>query len=371
MLAASAEGSLRAISDTVVCADLPGAISSATEDTLAAIFAQATTSNTAVLILNLSKLEFMDASGLAMLMTLLTQAQRRKQRLLAYGLSDRYRQVFALTGLSRTVRICASESEAIAAAKAAPAEDSGRAPVAAPAASSDTNWATPVTALAAPQAPQSVVNLNVHGRQATGPLDGFGPLLRKTYRIRFDGSAATPLDVATVWKQDFASFWPAGNIFHAQHANMTPGDAALLNLTLFGPLKLYTGVLVLYADETSFCFMTCAGHMFGGLITFSVFDDNGVTVAQVQPLLRSSDPMYEITLRLGIGGAIEDRFWRQSLKNLAARFGAQGDIRQEATTLDPAMQWAKASNIWYNAAIRSTFYTLAAPVRWLRRRVAS
>ena len=41
--------------------------------------------------------------------------------------------------------------------------------------------------------------------------------------------------------------------------------------------------------------------MFGGLITFSAHTDNGVTVAQVQPLIRASDPFYEVTLRLGSG----------------------------------------------------------------------
>jgi anti-anti-sigma factor len=372
MRASADEPSLRVTSDNNLIIDLPAAISSATESAVTTIFTHAALSNSGAVILNLSHIEFIDASGLGVLMTLFTQARQRKQRLYAFGLSDRYCQVFAVAGILQIVSLYRSEREAVAAANTNPQPgDSSRASVDAPAVTADANWATPVASLRAPQAPPGTVNLNVDGRQATGPLDGFGPLLRKTYRIRLDGSAATPVDVVTLWKNDFASFWPKGNTFHAQHPTITPGDAALLNLTLLGPLKLYTGVLVLYADETSFCFMTCAGHMFGGLITFSVYDDHGVTTAQVQPLIRSSDPFYEITLRLGIGGAIEDRFWQQALQNLAARFEAKGKVTQEAAVLAPAMQWSKASHIWYNAAIRSTFYSLAAPVRWLQRRASS
>ncbi len=359
---------VRAASNGVVVLDLPGVIGAAAEKTLTDVFSQEDKADTTAFVLNLSQLIFLDAAGVGMLMTLLTQATRHKQRRLAYGVSEHYRRVFALTHLDQMVRICASESDALAAAGIA--GTLATAAETAPAARDAAYWAQPVERLTAPRAPQGAVNLNVDGRQATGPLDGFGPLNRKTYCIRLSGAAVTPASVVSVWKQRFSSFWPTGNSFHGSASSMTPGDVGLLNLTLFGPLKLYTGVLVMYSDETSFSFMTCAGHMFGGLITFSAYDNNGVTVAQVQPLIRSSDPFYEITLRLGIGSAIEDRFWRRSLQNLAAHFGAQGDVQQEAVCVDRTVQWSKAPNIWYNAAIRSAFYTLGAPLRWLQRRAS-
>jgi anti-anti-sigma factor len=357
---------VRAVSSDVIILDLPEVV--AAETSLPDTFTQSGTANARALILNLSRLAFMDASGLGILMTLLTRAVRQRQRVLAYGVSEHYRRVFALTHIDRIIRICDTEAEALAAAGA---DGHGAAAAETPALSRDAAyWAQPVQRLSAPSAPAGVVNFNVAGREATGPLDGFGPLTRKAYRIRLTGTALPPAAVVSIWKERFATFWPTGNIFHGSDTHMAPGDVALLNLTLFGPIKLYTGVLVMYSDETSFSYMTCAGHMFGGLITFSAYDDNGVTTVQVQPLIRSSDPFYEITLRLGIGGAIEDRFWHQSLQNLAAYVGARGDVQQESVSLVPGVQWSKMTNIWYNAAIRSSCYMLGAPLRWLRRRVS-
>ena len=86
-------------------------------------------------------------------------------------------------------------------------------------------------------------------------------------------------------------FWPKGNRFFAPLAGIAPGEVAVLDLTMPGGLKLSTGVLVLYADEESFTLMTPEGHMFAGWITFSAFDDGGVTAAQAHVLMRASDPL--------------------------------------------------------------------------------
>jgi hypothetical protein len=105
--------------------------------------------------------------------------------------------------------------------------------------------------------------------------------------------------------------------------------------------------------------------MFAGFITFSAHEDEGVTVAQVQPLIRTSDPLYELGYRLGVVGQIEDKFWHATLQNLAAAFGVTGLVTQKTMLIDPRLQWAEAKNIWYNAGIRSVLYKLGAPVRWL------
>ena len=48
-------------------------------------------------------------------MTLLVRARRRDQQLLAFGLSEHYRQIFDLTRLDEAVGIHESEADAIAA----------------------------------------------------------------------------------------------------------------------------------------------------------------------------------------------------------------------------------------------------------------
>jgi hypothetical protein len=228
-------------------------------------------------------------------------------------------------------------------------------------------WAQPVGRLTAPSVPRGGVSLNVDGRRLLSPVQGFGRLWRKTYSIRLSGASVTPAEAAAVWKRDFGTFWPKGNYCFGGPGGIAPGEVQVLNLTLMPGVKLYTGLMVIYADETSFCFLTAEGHMFGGLITFRAVDDGGTTVLQVQPLIRASDPLYELTLRLGVGGRMEDRFWLQTLKTVAASFGVEADASLETTLIDPSIQWSRAANIWQNAAIRTTFYRLAAPLRWLRR----
>jgi hypothetical protein len=56
-----------------------------------------------------------------LLVTLLIRANRQGQQLLAFGLSDHYRQIFELTRLSEAIAIYDSESAALAAADAAQA----------------------------------------------------------------------------------------------------------------------------------------------------------------------------------------------------------------------------------------------------------
>ena len=68
------------------------------------------------IVYDFSELEYMNSSGIGLLVTLLVRANRQKQRLLAYGLTDHYRQIFQLTRLDEAIAIHGSESEAIAAA---------------------------------------------------------------------------------------------------------------------------------------------------------------------------------------------------------------------------------------------------------------
>jgi hypothetical protein len=225
-------------------------------------------------------------------------------------------------------------------------------------------WANPVARLSLPPLPQEAINVNTEGRRTTGPVRGFGSLWRRTYAICLMDSAATPAEVVRVWKERFGSFWPPAGRFYGADKPIDAGDMALLNLAGPAGLTIATGVLVIYADDESFCFISAEGHMFGGMITFSAHKENGTTVAQVQALLRASDPLFETTVRLGIATKPEDQFWQGALKNLAAHFGVERQpVSQQALLLDPSLQWREAKNIWYNGAIRSALHT---PVRWLR-----
>jgi hypothetical protein len=113
------------------------------------------------------------------------------------------------------------------------------------------------------------------------------------------------------------------------------------------------------------------GHMYAGWITFSAYAEDGQTYAQVQVLVRTSDPAWEFVMRLFAFKA-EDAFWRQTLTNLAAHFGVGvQDVEQRLTLLDERVQWKRALNVWRNAAMWSGLYTMATPGRWAARHLTS
>ena len=202
----------------------------------------------------------------------------------------------------------------------------------------------------------------------TGPLKGFGQLWQKTYRIRLSGSEITPKALIAEWKAHFPEFWPGDNRFYGSLAGIKPGDVAVLNLAGPGGSTISTGILVIYADDESFSFMTPQGHIFAGMNTFSSFVDDGVTVAQIQLLVRASDPIYEMGCRIGLAHRQEDEFWHGTLANLAERAGSDNrTVDQVTDCVDPRMQWSEAGNLWHNAAIRTALYT---PIRALRQLVS-
>ena len=149
---------------------------------------------------------------------------------------------------------------------------------------------------------------NVAGLRLTGPVQGFGKMWQKTYRMEV-GTGISPESAIATWKEHFAEFWPAGSRFEGPLTGISPGEVALLDVGIGGGVRLSTGVFVLYADEESFTLMTPQGHMFAGWITFSAdrvgkADDPAVpaarpTVVQAQLLMRANDPLYELAMTLG------------------------------------------------------------------------
>jgi hypothetical protein len=226
------------------------------------------------------------------------------------------------------------------------------------------NWAQLGSTLKVSYVPSGALNLNVDGRQLVGPLQGFGQMWQKTYRIPLIGVSLSAATVIKTWKENFPRYWPLGNHFYGSLTGIAPGEIALLNLSLSGGMMLSTGVLILYADEESFTLMTPQGHMFAGWITFSAFEENGCIVAQTQVLMRANDPLYEIGLRFG-GQQQEDAFWQYTLKSFATEFGVDEPVQIKTVCVDPRLQWFQAKNIWQNAAIRTLFYGFGAPIRWL------
>jgi anti-sigma B factor antagonist len=98
--------------------DIEGELTAFAEDTLMAAYNQACDAGVRHVILNFGDLEYMSSSGIGLLVTLLIRAQRRQQRLLAYGLSQHYCHILELTRLNEAIAIYSTEGEALAGAEA-------------------------------------------------------------------------------------------------------------------------------------------------------------------------------------------------------------------------------------------------------------
>lgn len=95
--------------------DISGEVNATADDTLSAAFSEASSNGAKLVVMNFSGLEYMNSSGIGVLVTLLIRAQCNKQKLRAYGLSEHYKQIFALTRLNEAIAIYDSEAEAVAA----------------------------------------------------------------------------------------------------------------------------------------------------------------------------------------------------------------------------------------------------------------
>ena len=107
---------VRTVDDRTAVIDIRGDVTAASEQPLAAAYDEATQSGAQALILNFTGLEYMNSSGIGMLVTLLVRANRQQQRLSAYGLTDHYRQIFELTRLDEAISIFDDEPAALASA---------------------------------------------------------------------------------------------------------------------------------------------------------------------------------------------------------------------------------------------------------------
>ena len=233
------------------------------------------------------------------------------------------------------------------------------------------NWAQPISKLKVSDAPTGAIHSNLDGRQVTSPLQGFGRLWRRTYRVRLSGVQTTPAHVVKEWKENLGKFQMPNNHFYPSLAGVKPGEVVFIDSTLPvwpgspGIVPVSVGVLVLYADDEMFTVMTPEGHPVSGWNTFSAYEEDGSTVAQVQALIRASDPIYEFGYRFMGGEDAEDKVWIGALDALAAHWGVKGQVQVQKSILDPEIQWSEWKNIWRNAAIRTTLYLIAWPLRWV------
>jgi hypothetical protein len=174
-----------------------------------------------------------------------------------------------------------------------------------------------------------------------------------------------------IWKENFPKFQPAANRFYPPMDGIKPGEVVFIEgkvPAIRGTpsvMPVASGVMVLYVDDESFTIMTPEGFPEAGWNTFSVNEEDGVPVAQVQSMARAADPLYEIYFRFLGSSEYQEESWVHVLTSLADHFGIKGQVTVTKTLIDPRIQWRYFGNIVQNAGIRTVFYKLMAPFRWI------
>ena len=94
--------------------DLRGEINGFGQETLDAAYAEAEKGDPQVIILNFEEVDYINSTGIALIVGLLARARASRRRLLAYGLSDHYVEIFNITRLSDFLSVLPDEESALA-----------------------------------------------------------------------------------------------------------------------------------------------------------------------------------------------------------------------------------------------------------------
>ncbi len=98
----------------VAIIDLNGEINAFAEDVLNKAYAEAESRRAEVILLNFSDVDYINSTGIALIVSLLARARKSKRRLLACGLSDHYVEIFQITRLVDFMSVFPDEKSALA-----------------------------------------------------------------------------------------------------------------------------------------------------------------------------------------------------------------------------------------------------------------
>jgi anti-sigma B factor antagonist len=92
---------------------LRGEIDAFAEDVLNAAYADAESRDPEVILLNFSAVDYINSTGIALIVSLLARARKAHRRLLACGLSEHYVEIFQITRLVDFISMFPDEASAL------------------------------------------------------------------------------------------------------------------------------------------------------------------------------------------------------------------------------------------------------------------
>jgi anti-anti-sigma factor len=100
--------------DGVAIIDMSGEIDRRASDALASAYLEATDKNESAVLLNFHDVDYINSTGIAVIVSLLAQARTQGRTITAFGLSDHYKEIFEITRLSDFMTISNDEDHAVA-----------------------------------------------------------------------------------------------------------------------------------------------------------------------------------------------------------------------------------------------------------------
>lgn len=105
--------------------DMNGEINGAADDVLNTAYTEAAGQDSADIVLNFCNVDYINSTGIALIVGLLAQARSAHRRLLVYGLSNHYLEIFQITRLADFMDIYPDETAALQGAGDSPANERG------------------------------------------------------------------------------------------------------------------------------------------------------------------------------------------------------------------------------------------------------
>lgn len=104
---------LRQLDGGVSIIDVQGEITALAENEIVPVFCQAVLPGANVIIWNFTQLDYINSSGIGLLLTMLIRARKQGVRMYAYGLNGHYLRVFEMSRLDEAIQMYDSEESAL------------------------------------------------------------------------------------------------------------------------------------------------------------------------------------------------------------------------------------------------------------------
>jgi len=98
--------------------DLSGDIDAGAEESLNAAYDEAAERDAETILLNFGDVDYINSTGIALIVGILARARKDGRAITAYGLAEHYREIFEITRLSDFMQIFPDEASAVGDASA-------------------------------------------------------------------------------------------------------------------------------------------------------------------------------------------------------------------------------------------------------------